>query len=1591
MAPATATATVTATATTATTDACPVLRPTPEEFASFPKYIREVVEPQCAHVGVCKVVPPAGWFTREYASLDCMVQKPVSQHVAGKKGVFRVDLVERKSMAVDEFKALAAASDCSAPAPGSSLEEIERQFWKSLRQTMDAPTYGADIVGSLFPTHDACAWNLNSLNTILRRIDLAGITRPMLYFGMWRAMFAFHKEDMDLYSINYLHTGRPKFWYTIPASAATKFERAALAMFPGMDDTCSQFLRHKTCMISPARLKEYDVPFTRVLQEPGEFVITFPACYHGGFNLGFNIAEAVNFASLKWIPFGLEAKICKCTPDSVQIDMDELLVRIFSVVDDESLDSNAWIFSCKCGKYSSSVEPGNWTEATIADVNGKFVRLHYKGCSTDSDEWLPVLKRATLVEGAAALTMTFMEELDPQQYQQHGNAVGAGMNPTSARGRGLSNSASTPNVGIASSPAAALAPMLPMTRQRLDPMPKSAGLTKKRPSSGFIRSQGSGDPIIATNNSPSALRDVIVSKRNRAMSIVTQSKANVSAVTPKRNSTGTPLQHLKTQQRLQLKQQQIEDRQDEPDEASEVDDDESDRAYGFEIDIDGGETQESVGAVVYEDDGKVYHGVIDRRGLTPHVTFTTSEMPPSEVKKQPQRTASGVAFGPSQPVCCGFCSSTNLIWRLKCSFCGSSRMNDAPRFKYLVKMILSVEPNITAEEMAKRLLDFARFDRVAMRAEQRFKQASLVRAKAAITMMSRTIQAQRQQVKRMIFGAWKRTNSVGAQHDKVMLRLIAMKDIQVKRKRKQLVFTVWHGHINRIIEERSQRYAIASRRNDLVRLRKMMSNWQVYMRIRLKEKMIDMKNHYETERRETPNEVLEEMDKLKENLVETRRLVVDATNTIIELLQLSLHRADHDVQKTLQLKAMYPTTIGEFFDAVHGQETLDALTSGHVATTGDYGVDDANDEHIIRKAFEQTREKVEKAQPYETLVFWFNFQRRRAADTLYLAAESAAAAAAASPNVGPSLQNSSFRSRQLTPGMNSRQASSSQLVTREPSSAQVMVQRQASSAQLRPNVKLRKDKKKEFKEIKGLQDLRMSISSPTTMLKLLCHMSTEAQAEYETIRGAEAAASTSAPPSESTASAAPSTALSAVGQLHLKTYFKVVHRALNLPPDVVTKDSFTLNDFDSLYAFASYLLLFHPNYVAPGQLLSARYHLSYNFLLPQWERVQKQLVDHNFDPLAQQQYHIFLAKVKRVHKQFLRFLDISRYTNHIARAHQEVVLRDTYNDFTRRVLGKDSNVSIALEKETLASWVALPRAKLATLCAGIDEFDAIEHVFKDNVLDLVKIFRTYGSAAGGKGILEQEFLKVMTKAGMTDKKKMLRSELQIIYQQSRAPPPATAGSTGSGNGANGGGNAGNGNDSDSEDDGEDHGASPNEFFEALVRVAHHMMQKRGTGVPGGPTTLLDHVVELFTDRLLPLTKKFQEQGLTFKKQMVHPEVQMLCKAQEKKLKRVFTQYSNRHRNAASRGKLMDLSDFEALLKDRRLVDALFSHNKIRQLASFVQQDGDLTAASTAGDTENEFVYSEFVEALAAIAVFRNANPYIPFAKKLETFFDENFG
>lgn len=246
-------------------------------------------------------------------------------------------LLEKKAMTVKEFKELAESEKYSHSTralrddvASKNYEGIENSFWKNLSYG-EPPCYGADLSGSLF-NKDMSTWNLDQLDTMLHRMmnerDIPGVLSGYLYFGMWRAFFGIHVEDMNLFSINYVHMGAPKHWYATSPHRADRVESLTQGQWPLLHRQCSEFMRHKNTMIAPTVLMRESIPVSHTVQEQGQFVVTFPHGYHWGFNQGFNMAEATNFATEAWIPFGEKAKYCKCQEDSVRIHMPTLVHRL---------------------------------------------------------------------------------------------------------------------------------------------------------------------------------------------------------------------------------------------------------------------------------------------------------------------------------------------------------------------------------------------------------------------------------------------------------------------------------------------------------------------------------------------------------------------------------------------------------------------------------------------------------------------------------------------------------------------------------------------------------------------------------------------------------------------------------------------------------------------------------------------------------------------------------------------------------------------------------------------------------------------------------------------------------------------------------------------------------------------------------------------------------------------------------------------------------------------------------------------------------------------------------------------------------------
>ncbi|XP_056265341.1 lysine-specific demethylase 4C isoform X3 [Pseudoliparis swirei] len=306
-------------------------RPTMEEFKDFNQYL-VYMESQGAHrAGLAKVIPPKGWKPRRtYDDIDnLMIDAPIQQMMAGQSGLFTQYNIQKKPINVQEFRRL-ANSDMYCTPRYLNYEDLERKYWKNL--TFVSPIYGADVSGSLYD-EDVEEWNIGHLNSILDVIEedcgvsIQGVNTPYLYFGMWKTTFAWHTEDMDLYSINYLHFGEPKSWYAIPPEHGKRLERLATGFFPNSFKGCEAFLRHKMTLLSPSILKKYGIPFDKITQEAGEFMITFPYGYHAGFNHGFNCAESTNFATVRWIDYGKVATQCTCSKDMVKISMEPFVKR----------------------------------------------------------------------------------------------------------------------------------------------------------------------------------------------------------------------------------------------------------------------------------------------------------------------------------------------------------------------------------------------------------------------------------------------------------------------------------------------------------------------------------------------------------------------------------------------------------------------------------------------------------------------------------------------------------------------------------------------------------------------------------------------------------------------------------------------------------------------------------------------------------------------------------------------------------------------------------------------------------------------------------------------------------------------------------------------------------------------------------------------------------------------------------------------------------------------------------------------------------------------------------------------------------------
>ncbi|KAG8078804.1 hypothetical protein GUJ93_ZPchr0007g5437 [Zizania palustris] len=329
----------------------PEFHPTVAEFADPVAYILKI-EPVAAAYGICKVVPPYALqpkkitlsnLSRSFAALhpdDPSPSFPTRHQQLGLcprhprpalKPVWRSShhytLPQFESKAAASRKSLLARLNVPASKHLSPLD-LEALFWRALADRPIAVEYASDMSGSGFspcatqqpPAMHVgeTAWNMRgvarSRGSLLQfmREDVPGVTTPMLYVGMMFSWFAWHVEDHELHSLNYMHFGGAKTWYGVPRDAALAFEEVVREHgYGGEVNQLETFatLGQKTTVMSPEVLVGLGIPCSRLVQNAGEFVVTFPGSYHCGFSHGFNCGEASNIATPEWLRIAKEAAI----------------------------------------------------------------------------------------------------------------------------------------------------------------------------------------------------------------------------------------------------------------------------------------------------------------------------------------------------------------------------------------------------------------------------------------------------------------------------------------------------------------------------------------------------------------------------------------------------------------------------------------------------------------------------------------------------------------------------------------------------------------------------------------------------------------------------------------------------------------------------------------------------------------------------------------------------------------------------------------------------------------------------------------------------------------------------------------------------------------------------------------------------------------------------------------------------------------------------------------------------------------------------------------------------------------------------------
>jgi jumonji domain-containing protein 2 len=299
--------------------------------------------------GAVKIVPPAAWrpLTKSFdkVPINTVLEQTIYQKAeANEENVYYTisNLTMKSSTKTSgSFKQLCQQTNRRMPL---DAQDAELYFWSTLSTIK--PLYAADIDGTLFQSDKHEVFNLAKISrrSLLKHLksEIPGITSPYLYCGMFGSVFGLQSDDGDLYSMNYLHYGMAQHWYVIAPQHTARLRQVITDKTVLETPHCQALYRHKSLIIPPRTLNgKYSIPFHRIVQRENELVVTYPTAFRQGFNSGYNVVEACNFALPNWLDYGRLAVPCNCELNaSVIIDVKCFTEELIEAYEKDYLEGN---------------------------------------------------------------------------------------------------------------------------------------------------------------------------------------------------------------------------------------------------------------------------------------------------------------------------------------------------------------------------------------------------------------------------------------------------------------------------------------------------------------------------------------------------------------------------------------------------------------------------------------------------------------------------------------------------------------------------------------------------------------------------------------------------------------------------------------------------------------------------------------------------------------------------------------------------------------------------------------------------------------------------------------------------------------------------------------------------------------------------------------------------------------------------------------------------------------------------------------------------------------------------------------------------